>query len=82
MIFPPQGYKNISYKWLNQGMIFRPHGSYSGSTTTDYHDYHHHDKHNDGDDGKHNERDEYEDNDGIFFFSTFLYILLTAFFTD
>ena len=29
MIFPPQGYKNISYKWLNQGMIFRPHGSYS-----------------------------------------------------
>ena len=30
MIFPPQGYKNISYKWLNQGMIFRPHGSYSG----------------------------------------------------
>ena len=31
MIFPPQGYKNISYKWLNQGMIFRPHGSYSES---------------------------------------------------
>ena len=30
MIFPPQGYKNISYKWLNQGIIFRPHGSYSG----------------------------------------------------
>ena len=29
MIFPPQGYKNISYKWLGQGMIFRPHGSYS-----------------------------------------------------
>ena len=31
MILPPQGYKNISYKWLNQGMIFRPHGSYSGA---------------------------------------------------
>ena len=33
MIFPPQGYKNISYKWLNQGMIFRPHGSYSAKVS-------------------------------------------------
>ena len=32
MIFPPQGYKNISYKWLNKGMIFRPHGSYSATS--------------------------------------------------
>ena len=36
MIFPPQGYKNISYKWLNQGMIFRPHGSYSAGDVYTY----------------------------------------------
>src|SRR5882762_4578507 len=31
MIFQPQGYNISHIKWLNQGMIFRPHGSHSGT---------------------------------------------------